>query len=185
MAESGRPPVDSGEWSEFVAEMNESLLAAMERNAAAQAQFVESWVDAVDVDETATLTADGTEGYANAYRAWMRAAETLVDRANDALEGSDVSPEDVRDIWLNTANEAFKEVLSTSAFAAATGETVDGVLDLQRQADEAAEETLHSLRFATAGDVEEVGDRLLELERRQQAVEERLDRVLEELGAEA
>jgi len=105
--------------------------------------------------------------------------QQMVERANDQLEGEDVDIEEFRDIWLNTANEAFKEVMSTTAFAKMTGETVGDVLELQEQADEAAQETLNSLGFATEGDVVEIGDRLVELERRQHAVEQKLDRVLE------
>jgi hypothetical protein len=95
-----------------------------------------------------------------------------------------VAPEDFRDIWLNAANESFKEVMGTSAFAAATGETVGDALELQQAIDAATEETLAALGFATGGDVEEVGARLVELERRQHAVEEKLDRVLAALDAE-
>jgi len=99
--------------------------------------------------------------------------------------GRDVDIEEFRDIWLNTANEAFKEVMSTTAFAKMTGETVGDVLELQEQADEAAQETLNSLGFATEGDVVEIGDRLVELERRQHAVEQKLDRVLEHVEDKA
>ena len=53
--------------------------------------------------------------------------------------------------------------------------------ELQQQADEASQETLRSLGFATEDDVVEIGDRLVELERRQHAVEQKLDRVLEHL----
>jgi len=72
----------------------------------------------------------------------MTASQQMVERANDQLEGEDVDIEEFRDIWLNTANEAFKEVASTTAFAKMTGETVGDVLELQEQADEAAQETL-------------------------------------------
>ncbi len=105
----------------------------------------------------------------------------MVDRMNDQLEGEDVDIEEFRDIWLNTANEAFKDVMSTTAFARMTGETVGDVLEMQQQADEAAQETLGSLGFATQDDVVEIGDRLVELERRQHDVEQKLDRVLEHL----
>jgi len=145
----------------------------------AQAQFVESWSETVGEASDDTEISDGVEGYARAYETWMTASQQMVERANDQLEGEDVDIEEFRDIWLNTANEAFKEVMSTTAFAKMTGETVGDVLELQEQADEAAQETLNSLGFATEGDVVEIGDRLVELERRQHAVEQKLDRVLE------
>ncbi len=168
-------------WNAFVEQWNEQFLEALEQNMEAQAQFVESWSEAVEETTDDVEVADGVEGYARAYDAWMNASQQMVERMNDVVEGEDVDLEEFRDVWLNTANEAFKEVMSTTAFARMTGETVGDVLEAQQQADEAAETTLRTLGFATGSDVVEVGDRLVELERRQHAVEQKLDRVLEEL----
>ncbi|WP_255191593.1 poly(R)-hydroxyalkanoic acid synthase subunit PhaE [Natronobeatus ordinarius] len=172
---------DVQNWNAMVERWNEQFLEAIEGNMEAQAQFVESWADAVGEATDDGEMAEGVEGYARAYDAWMTASTQMAERMNDVLEGEDVELEEFRDIWLNTANEAFKEVMSTTAFAKMTGETVGDVLEAQQQADEAAETTLRSLGFATESDVLEVGDRLVELERRQHAVEEKLDRVLEAL----
>jgi len=168
-------------WNAFAEQWNEQFLDALEQNMEAQAQFVESWSETVEQTTNDEEMAEGVEGYARAYEAWMGASKQMVERMNDAVEGDDVELEEFRDIWLNTANEAFKEVMSTTAFARMTGETVGDVLEMQRQADEAAETTLRTLGFATETDVVEVGDRLVELERRQHAVEQKLDRILEEL----
>ncbi len=168
-------------WNAFAEQWNEQFLDALEQNMEAQAQFVESWSETVEQTTNDEEIAEGVEGYARAYEAWMGASKQMVERMNDAVEGDDVELEEFRDIWLNTANEAFKEVMSTTAFARMTGETVGDVLEMQRQADEAAETTLRTLGFATETDVVEVGDRLVELERRQHAVEQKLDRILEEL----
>ncbi|WP_049890800.1 poly(R)-hydroxyalkanoic acid synthase subunit PhaE [Natrinema versiforme] len=172
------------DWNAFAEQWNEQFLEALEDNMEAQAQFVESWSETVgEVTEENELS-DGVEGYARAYETWMNASQQMVDRMNDQLEGEDVDIEEFRDIWLNTANDAFKDVMSTTAFAKMTGETVGDVLELQQQADEAAQETLRTLGFATEDDVVEIGDRLVELERRQHAVEQKLDRVLEHLEDE-
>ena len=171
-------------WNALVEQWNEQFLDALEDNMGAQAQFVESWSEAVeDVSEDDEM-AEGVEGYARAYDAWMNASQQMVERMNDVVEGEDVEIDEFRDIWLNTANEAFKEVMSTTAFAKLTGETVGDVLEAQQQADEAAETTLRTLGLPTESDVVEVGDRLVELERRQHAVEQKLDRVLEHLEGE-
>ena len=162
---------------------NRQFLEAFERNVAAQAEFVETWMDAIEDSTDEDRMEENLEGYAKAYEAWMSAAEEQVDRLNASLEGEDVSLEAFRDRWLNAANQAFKEVMSTSAFAAATGDTVQSALDLKQEADEYAADTLHGLGFATVRDVDEVGERLIELERRQQRIEEQLDEVLEELRA--
>ncbi|AXR77833.1 phbC-phbA intergenic region protein [Natrarchaeobaculum sulfurireducens] len=171
-------------WNAFVEQWNEQLLEALENNMEAQAQFVESWSETVGEVSEENEISDGVEGYARAYETWMNASKQMVDRMNDSLEGEDVDVDEFRDIWLNTANEAFKDVMSTTAFARMTGETVGDVLELQQQADEASQETLRTLGFATEEGVVEIGDRLVELERRQHAVESKLDRVLEHLEDE-
>ncbi|SEV81872.1 poly(R)-hydroxyalkanoic acid synthase subunit PhaE [Natrinema salifodinae] len=172
------------DWNAFVEQWNEQFLEALEDNMVAQAQFVESWSETVEELSGEEEISDGVEGYARAYETWMNASKQMVDRMNDQLEGEDVDVEEFRDIWLNTANEAFKDVMSTTAFARMTGETVGDVLELQQQAEETSQETLRTLGFATEGDIVEVGDRLVELERRQHAVERKLDRVLDHLEDE-
>lgn len=174
----------TGDWNEFLEDVNESFAEAIEQNVEAQSAFVETWFDTLeetmadgDVDET-------VEGYARAYEAWMDAARDGFERTGDAFEGEDVDLEEFRDLWLETANESFKEVMSTPAFAAATGQTVERALEFQQELDEAGQDTLRDLGFATTEDVSEVGERLVEMERRQHAVEQKLDRVLEHLGEE-
>jgi hypothetical protein len=114
----------------------------------------------------------------------MDAAETSFDRMGDAVEGEAVDPEELRDVWLRAANDAFTETMSTTAFAAATGQGVGDALDLRQASAEASEETLHAMGFASLGDVREVGERLVETERRLHAVESKLDRVLEAVEEE-
>ena len=171
----------SQEWNEVVEQWNEQFMDALEENMEAQAQFVESWSDTVGEATEENEISDGVEGYARAYETWMNASQQMAERMNDQLEGEDVDVEEFRDIWLNTANEAFKDVMSTTAFARMTGETVGDVLEMQQQAQETSQETLRTLGFATEEDVVEIGDRLVELERRQHDVEQKLDRILEHL----
>lgn len=166
-------------WEAYAQELNQTFVDALERNVEAQAAFVESWLDAVEDSTTEAMLTDGVDGYARAYDAWMHAAQDQFERVSDAIEGEEVTIEEFRDVWLNTANRAFKEVMSTNAFAATTGETVGDALQLRRQVDEATEETLHGLGLPTTGDVSEVGERLVELERRQHDVETKLDRLLD------
>lgn len=172
---------DAPDWEAFMESANERYLEAFERNVEAQADFVETWMDAIEESTDTGTVEDGLEGYAKAYQAWMDAAEKQVEQLSASMEGEEIATEAFRDNWLQAANEAFKEVMSTSAFAATTGETIESVLDRMQEADEYAEETLHMLGFATVGDVEEVGERLLDVERRQQSIEDKLDTVIEEL----
>jgi hypothetical protein len=172
-------------WLTMAERMNEAMARSVEQNMEAQAQFMESWAEGVDstmFDEDAM--SESVESYTRAYEVWMDAADQIYERVTDAAEGEEVSLSEFRDIWLRSANDAFKEVMSTSAFAASQGSMVEAMMDMQRQADEVSEETLSQLGFPTSDDIDEVAGRLVELERRQQDVENKLDRVLEHLEDE-
>jgi hypothetical protein len=168
------------DWSELVSQMNDAVADSIEQNMEAQAAFVESWGDTVeDSMPEEDAVAEGMEGYAAAYEVWMDAAEQMFERTTDAAEGEDVDPTEFRDIWLQSANEAFKEVMSTSAFASANGQLVEAMMEMQQEVDDTTQETLAQMGMATRGDVEEVGERLVELERRQHEIETKLDRLLD------
>ena len=170
------------EWNEMVEQMNEAVADSIEQNMEAQAAFVESWADAFDnnVPEE-DVVAEGIEGYNRAYEVWMDASEQMFERTADVAQGEDVDPSEFRDIWLQSANEAFKEVMSTSAFASANGQLVEVLMDMQAEVDDLSQDTIAQMGLPTRDDVDEVGERLVELERRQHAVEEKLDQVLDAL----
>jgi len=178
MSEQSTTPPAEDSWSAFVETMNEQLIDAVEANVEAQSRFVESWAETLEESVDDERLGEGVQGYARAYQVWMDAAEEMADQV---AADEELSPEDARDLWLASANDAFKEVMATSAFAAMTGETVQDALELRQAADENAQSTLHALGMATERDIREVGDRLVELERRQHAVEQKLDRVLDAL----
>jgi hypothetical protein len=168
------------EWNEMLENMNEAVARSMEQNMEASAAFVDSWASAMDdsMPSESELT-EGVEGYSAAQEVWIDAADEIFERTTAAAEGEDVAVTEFRDIWLQSANEAFKQVMGTSAFAAANGQLVSAMLEMRDQADEIGEETLAQLGMPTQSDIEEVGERLIELERRQHAVEEKLDRIIE------
>ena len=170
------------EWTEMVEQMNTAVADSMEQNMEAQAAFVESWADAVeDTIPKEDEMSEGLDGYNRAYEEWVDAAEQMVERSTDAAQGEDVDPAEFRDIWLKSANEAFKHVMGTSAFAAANGQLVESMMEMQQEADELTQDAIEQMGFPTGQDVEEVAERLVELERRQHAVEQKLDRILEKL----
>ena len=173
------------QWTEMVEEINDAVADSLEQNMKSQAAFVESWAEAVEdsVPEEDAM-AEGIQGYNRAYEVWMDAAEQMFERTTDAAQGEDVEPAEYRDIWLRSANEAFKEVMSTSAFAAANGQVVETMLEARQAFDEATQDAIAEMGFSTRDDVAEVGERLVELERRQHDVEQKLDRVLDELDAD-
>ncbi|MFB6143346.1 MAG: poly(R)-hydroxyalkanoic acid synthase subunit PhaE [Halorientalis sp.] len=170
------------DWNELVEQLNDAVADSVEENMKAQSAFMESWAEAIDdsVPEEEEL-AEGFEGFNRAYEVWTDAAERTLERTTEAARGEDVEVTELRDIWLQSANEAFKEVMSTSAFAAANGQLVEAMMDVQSEVDDLSQETVQQLGVASRDDVLEVGERLVELERRQQAVEDKLDRILDEL----
>jgi hypothetical protein len=159
-------------------EVSGAVGSVIEESIRTQTALVESWSETMDwaLDDPD----DGLDGVVRAYEVWMDAAADGFERVRDAAEGDEVDVEGFRDAYLRAANDAASEMLETNAFAAATGQSVAEALDAKQRADESAEETLH-IGLATEGDVREVGERLVELERRQHAVEEKLDRVLDAL----
>jgi len=170
------------EWTEMVEQMNDAVADSVEQNMKAQAAFAESWADAVDdsIPDDDEL-AESFQGYNAAYEEWMNAAERMFERSTDAAAGEEVDPTEFRDIWLQSANEAFKQVMGTSAFAAANGQLVETMMEMRQDADEIGQETIAQLGFPTRDDMDEVGERLVELERRQHSIEQKLDRVLDAL----
>lgn len=172
-------------WLNMAERMNEAMARSVEQNMEAQAKFMDSWAEGMEstmLDEDAM--SESVEAYGRAYEVWMDAADQMYERVTDAAEGEDVALTEFRDIWLRSANDAFKEVMSTSAFAASQGSMVEAMMDLQRETNEVSEETLSQLGFSTREDVDEVAGRLVELERRQQDVEDKLDRILDHLEDE-
>ena len=155
------------EWTEMVEEMNEAVADSMEQNMEAQAAFVESWADAVeDSIPGEDEMSEGLQGYNRAYEEWVDAAEQMVERSTAATQGEDVDPAEFRDIWLKSANEAFKQVVGTSAFAAANGQLVESMMEMQSEMNEVSEDTLERMGMPTMSQMDEVGERLVELERR-------------------
>ena len=183
MSDTNQSTAAGEQWSEYAEEMNRSFVEAFEQNMRMQTEFLDSWRESMadsGLDET---TVDGMQGASRAYEVWMEAAEAQYELVDETLRGEDVELTEFRDVWLNAANDAFKEVMGTSAFAAATGQTVGDMLEASEQLDKTNRETLQTLGFATSEDVDEVGERLVELERRQHAVEQRLDHLVDLLEA--
>jgi len=170
------------EWTEMVEEMNTAVADSMEQNMKAQAAFVESWADAVEdsIPKEGEMS-EGLQGYNRAYEEWVDAAEQMVERSTAAAQGEDVDPAEFRDIWLKSANEAFKQVMGTSAFAAANGQLVESMMEMQQETEELSQDAIAQMGFPTQENMDEVAERLIELERRQHAVEEKLDHIIDQL----
>lgn len=167
-------------WNGVFEQMNDVMADSIEKNIEAQTAMIESMTGSMDESMPEDdLVAEGMQGYVKAYDVWMDAAEEMFDRTADATQGEEVDPAEFRDIWLRSANEAFSEVMSTSAFASANGQLIEQVMEMQQEVDDMTQDSLAQMGLATRDDVEEVGERLVELERRQHTLETKLDDLIE------
>ena len=174
MSDSSTATEGQGEWT-----YEEAIFDALRESVEAQGEFVDRWAAAArDVGEEGHLWTDAAAGYARAYEVWMEASQRAMERASDLMAGEEVSMEEFRDIWLDAANDAFKELATSDAFAAVLAQNAES-LDVMQDAQEATQTALHNVGFATESDVIEVGERLVEVERRQHEVERKLDRILD------
>ncbi len=167
---------DITEWARLIEEANESMLEATERQVETQTALVDQWFDALeDSRPPAEWPADWFVGYTQAYETWIDAMVEQYDLLLEDMEDGEVDLERLRDGWVAAANESFKELMTTDAFAALQGQAIAAALDAQEESQQTAAESLESLGFATRRDVREVGDRLLEIERRLHELESTLE----------
>ncbi len=178
MSDTSQPAAGDA-FGAYVEQLNQSFAEAFEQNMQLQTEFLDSWRTSLDDSALDTQAIESMTSVTHAYEVWMEAADAQYELLEESLRGEDVELEAFRDVWLNAANEAFKEVMGTAAFAAATGQTVGEMLEASEQLDHTAKETLQNFGFATSADLDEVGERLVELERRQHAIERKLDRVID------
>lgn len=185
MAEITVEKADKGEKDTFIGRAEDAFEMAaemFERSVEAQSEFAESM--SMNMESAAEGSEDVPEvfeGFAKAYELYAEATEEVFERTAEAYdEGEAVDLSEVTELWLNTTNEATKEVLRTSGFASAGGGTTGASLEAKKELDENRDELLRSTGLATESSVVEVGERLVELERRQQEVEEKLERLVEE-----
>ncbi len=169
---------DAGDQMEEAAEI---ATEAFERNAELGAAMTEAWFDAFDSQADEENYEDAFEGYTKAAETWMEAYNDVAEGTANTIESGEFEAEEVRDIWLNAANQALKDVMTTSAFAAATGDTMKQAMEMKKQMDDAADDAIAEMGFATSADVTEVGERLVEVERRIHEVESKIDRLIEEV----
>lgn len=153
-----------------------------ERSMEAQSELAESMATSMEsTAEDSEEIPEMVEGFANAYELYAEATEEVFERTAEAYENGEAPDlSEIGDIWVNTTNEAAKEVMSTSGFAAAGGSATGSSLEAKKEFDETRDELLRTTGMATESTVVEVGERLVELERRQHEVEKKLDRLIEE-----
>jgi hypothetical protein len=165
-----------------IEEAVEGAVQTIERSLETQSEFADELFDRLGsglqgVEEGPEIVA----GFASAQEVYFEAMEETFEMTAESYEdGKAPDLLEVGDIWIDAANEATKEVMRTSGFAAATGGATETSLEAKAEFEENRNETLRGMGIATEESVAEVGERLVELERRQHEVESKIDRLLEE-----
>lgn len=149
--------------------------------------FLETWTRSLAHLQATTAASSKPEAasasaqapFADATRAWVNAVTEATHRTQEAFaKGETLSPDSYAEIWSQAASQVAQEIVKDAAFAKITGEWVNEAAKSKGQAREAAEARLAELGFATTRDIEEVGTRLIEVERRlhhmQVLIEDRL-----------
>lgn len=161
--------------------MSEEIIHGIDQYIEAQTAFIETWVESIEASTDDEVLTSGARGIAEAYEVWLAASREWTDHLTAVTEGEEFDPRAVRDVWLRAANESSQAIMGTDAFARLTGQRVEEALEIQRQRDETVQAMLEGMGVATSHSVEEVGERLVELERRHHDVAQKLDRILERL----
>ncbi|HVL47900.1 MAG TPA: poly(R)-hydroxyalkanoic acid synthase subunit PhaE [Candidatus Thermoplasmatota archaeon] len=105
--------------------------------------------------------------FADVGRIWLETMNEATRRTQEAMQkGQLVTPDAYVDLWSKAASELAQAVVSDASFAALTGEWVNAVSQARGEARRTGANQLREMGFATHTDVEEVGKRLIELERR-------------------
>ncbi len=116
---------------------------------------------------TPPLPSPSPTAFADATRIWINAVGEATRRTQEAVQkGQPIAPDAFVDVWTKAASELSQAVVSDAAFAALTGQWVNAVSKAKVDAKKAATNQIREVGFATHEDVEEVGKRLIELERR-------------------
>lgn len=173
--------MDSTDPPTMFPQMSDEVMHGVDQYIEAQTRFLEAWHENIQRTTDDEVVASGANGVVEAYKIWLEASREWSEQLLAVAEGEELNPRDVRDVWLRAANESAQSLMSTAAFARMTGQSIDDSLELQRQQDDAIQAMLEGMGVATAHSMEEVGERLIELERRQHAVESKLDRLLDHL----
>lgn len=161
----------------------ETTRKAAEQSLAAQQRAIDEWASAVEGrTEAQAEVATPVRGLAWFADVWLGAVQNALVHVDDAFEGGSVDLEELQTTWLHALDDAITDVGKTPEFAETATGTVERALTARYRGDELRRRALEGVGLPTDRDVEEVGARLLELEYRQKAVEDRLDDVLAAVG---
>lgn len=159
----GRAFMDA--WSSALAQMSQPKPAAAPQNPWMAAN---PWLAAYAPPQPTPPPAPvGNGPFADASRIWLNAVSEAMRRTQEAMQrGETLAPDAYLDLWSKAAAELSQAVVSDAAFATMTGHWVNQVATAKTDAKKRATEQLRELGFSTHADVDEVGKRLVELERR-------------------
>ena len=172
-------------WGRAVEWQYETARATLERSLELQRTVVDNWIAAAE-------SAAPPEAPQRAqlrrlewgYDIWEETLLNALVHLDDAITEDGIDLRQLQMIWLHAMDDAFSEVMRRPAFAAETNDTLEAVLTEQRQLNHLRRDFLHASNLPTDRDIEEAGERLLNLEARQKKIEEKLDAILDATGLE-
>lgn len=167
-------------WGRAVEWQYETVRTALERSLEMQRTVVDSWVTAAEsTAPPETPQRAQLRRLEWGYDIWEETLLNTLVHLDDAITEDGIDLRQLQMIWLHAMDDAFSDVTSRPAFAAETNDTLEDVLTEQQQLNELRRDFLHASNLPTDRDLEEVGERLLDLEARQKRIEEKLDAVLD------
>ncbi len=105
--------------------------------------------------------------FGNVGATWMRIMQEASERTREAMsDGRGITPDLYTDLWTRGASEFAKEVLEDPAFARMAGQTAEGAATARHRMREEGANRARDMGLAAHDDVVEIGERLIELERR-------------------
>ncbi|MFB6165662.1 MAG: hypothetical protein ABEJ31_10935 [Haloarculaceae archaeon] len=163
----------------------EAARKTIEQTLEAQQRAIDGWADAVEGHtEAESVVAGPARQVAWAADIWLETLENGLTHLDDAFSAEGVDLEQLQTIWLHAADDAITDVGETEAFADSIAAAAEGELGGIAWWRDVSESMFEAAGLPTDRDVAEVGERLLALEYRQKAVEDKLEAVIDAVGAE-
>ncbi|SEP08486.1 hypothetical protein SAMN04487948_11383 [Halogranum amylolyticum] len=172
-------------WGRAVEWQYETARATLERSLEMQRTVVDSWITAAEsTAPPETPQRAQLRRLEWGYNIWEETLLNTLVHLDDAIREDGIDLRQLQMIWFHAMDDAFSEVMSRPMFVAEMNDTLEDVLTEQQQLNELRRDFLHASNLPTDRDLEEVGERLLNLEARQKKIEEKLDMILDAVNLE-
>lgn len=113
------------------------------------------------------------EAHRKLYETWLEATRDSLEKLQGAVAPAKAEPpplsyEGLYDLWINAYAKLFTEAMNTPLFAATIGQYLDTMLEIKKGLNHSTGKTLKALGLPTRGDLDEIYERLIAIDRRLQ-----------------